>query len=96
VNAGIDVRLAELILDGDPFTADDVTYNGRFALDQSHSANGAQSGIGAMFQRASRERLIEFTGDVVKSKAKHRKGGVIRVWRGTEKGVRWAEMMLET
>jgi hypothetical protein len=92
---GFDERLAELILTGDTFTADDVTYNGRFALDRSHSPNGKQSGIGSMFQQASREHLIEFTGQVTKSKAKHRKGGAIRIWRGTEKGARWAQMILE-
>jgi hypothetical protein len=95
VSVGLDSRLAELIVSGRSFTADDVTANGVFTLDPMHSPNGTQSGIGAMFQRASRERLIEWTGEVVKSRAKHRKGGAIRVWRGTEKGARWAQMILE-
>jgi hypothetical protein len=83
-------RLAELVADGVDFTADDVTANGTVTLDGDHSANGEQNGIGGLFNRASRRGLIEFTGAIARSKAPHRKGGTIRVWRGTSAGRLWA------
>lgn len=90
----LDRRLAWLILDRRTFTADDLTEDGAVALDASHSPNGAQSGIGSFVQRASRRRLIEWTGAVVRSNAPHRKGGAIRVWSGTTAGRLWARGVL--
>lgn len=87
-------RLARLILVGREFTADDVTANGLVALDPDHAANGRQNAIGTLFNQASRRGLIDFTGQVVRSNAPHRKGGAIRVWRGTEAGVLWARSIL--
>jgi len=84
-------RLAHFILDGHPFTADDVTDNGMITVGGGHDPNSKQSSIGSMFQSHARLGHINFTGDVTKSTAKHRKGGMIRVWEGTAKGRRWAE-----
>jgi hypothetical protein len=83
-------RLAHFIMLGQPFTADDVTDNGAIAADAAHNPNSKQSSIGALFQSHARLGHIAFTGDVVKSTAKHRKGGMIRIWEGTESGRRWA------
>lgn len=87
-------RLARLLLAGGTFTADDVTGDGNVALDTSHAPNAKQNGIGTLFNQASRRGLIDFTGNVVRSNAPHRKGGAIRVWRGTEAGVLWARNVL--
>lgn len=83
-------RLAELILDGNVFTADDVTDEGRVAVDGGHRPNGRQSSIGAHFQLWRRRGWIEPTGHVIRSKAEHRKGGMIRVWAATPEGRHWA------
>ena len=82
--------LATAIVDGEPFTSDDVTDNGNRSVDPTHRANGTQSAIGSMFQQAQRNGWIEFTGRVVRSSAPHRKGGGIRVWRPTQAGIDWA------
>lgn len=82
-------RLAELILAGDDFTADDLTANGAIALD-AHRPNGGQNAIGSFFREASADGLIAWTGRGTKSMAPHRKGGLIRVWAPTPKGVVWA------
>jgi hypothetical protein len=91
-----DRRLAWLIISRQHFTADDLTDDGAVTLDAAHGANGAQSGIGAYVNRASRRGLIAWTGAVVKSKAPHRKGGAIRVWHGTDRGRTWARGVLAT
>lgn len=83
-------RLVDVILTGAPFTADDVTDAGRLAVDADHAPNGAQSAIGAQFNRWHRQGLIEPTGQVVRSAAPHRKGGAIRVWVATDRGHHWA------
>lgn len=88
--ADLERRLARLILDGEEFTADDLTDAGRLALDADHAPNAGQNGIGSFVQTASRRGLISFTGRVVRSLAEHRKGGSIRVWTGTESGRLWA------
>lgn len=80
----LDARLAELVAAGVPFTADDLTDSGHWAVDPYHAPNGAQSAVGACFRRAHARGLIEPTGTVVKSKAPHRKGGMIRVWQPTQ------------
>lgn len=89
-----DRRLAWLIIDRQHFTADDLTLDGDDPLDAGHAPNAAQNGVGAYIQQASKRRLIEFTGHVVKSRAPHRKGGGIRVWRGTTVGRLWAKSVL--
>lgn len=87
-------RLAALILTDDPFTADDITRDGELSLDPTHAPNSRQSGIGAFFQRSSKQGLIVTNGSVVRSKAPHRKGGAVRVWEATPKGRSWAEQVL--
>lgn len=84
-------RLAHFIMQEKPFTADDVTDNGAITADGTHAPNAKQSSIGSMFQSHARRGHIVFTGQVIKSTAKHRKGGMIRVWEGTASGRRWAE-----
>lgn len=85
-------RLAHFIMQDKPFTADDVTDNGAITADHgAHNPNSRQSTIGALFQHHARQGHISFTGEVIKSTAKHRKGGMIRVWQGTNSGRRWAE-----
>lgn len=73
--------LLSLAAGGDEFTADQL-----LAIvgppDPDHEANGANSGIGTVFGRASREGLIEAVG-VKPSAQPKRRGGMIRVWRGT-------------
>lgn len=86
----LEQRLAALILSGCEFTADDLTNDGRITLDAGHAPNAKQNGIGAFINAMARRGLISFTGRVVKSRAKHRKGGAIRVWFGTEAGRLWA------
>ena len=94
MNRLVQDRLARAIRAGGTFTADDVTGAGVFAVDAGHGANGAQSAIGAVFRWAVSRGLIEATGDVVRSEARHRKGGAIRVWAGTPKGRVWADARL--
>jgi hypothetical protein len=91
-SAGVNIwnDLAAVIVDGEDFTADDVTGCGTRAVDAGHAPNGAQSAIGSMFQQAQRNGWIESTNRVVRSSAPHRKGGGIRVWRPTQAGVDWA------
>lgn len=90
----VEQEFARLVLAPFVFTADDVTNEGSEAIDPDHTPNGAQSGIGRMFQIANRKRYIEWTGDVVPSKAPHRRKGIIRVWRGTAVGRAWARRVL--
>ena len=87
-------RMAHLILSGVRFTADDLTADGAVTLDQAHTPNAGQNGIGSLFNQMARRGLIEWTGTVVRSKAPHRKGGAIRVWIGTEAGHLWARSIL--
>jgi len=88
-------RLAELIMAGHDFTADDVTGDGQLTVAGDHGPNAAQNAIGSLFNTAARKRRIEWTGGVIRSHAPHRKGGAIRVWRGTPAGRRWAAAILE-
>ena len=94
-NKILERRLAWLILSQSTFTADDLTDDGQFALDANHEPNGGQSGIGAFINSASRRRLIQWTGAVVRSKAPHRKGGAIRMWAPTDAGRLWARGVLD-
>ena len=86
----LDIRFAGLVARGEPFTADDLTRSGTLTVDEHHTPNGKQSSIGSLFSWASKAGLIEGTGDWVRSTSPHRKGGVIRSWRGTPEGRRWA------
>lgn len=85
----LEQRLAELVRDGDEFTSDDVTSDGRYTIDPGHNPNGKQNGIGALMRTWSRRGLIVWTGRVTTSRAPHRKGGMIRVWVATPAGRSW-------
>ncbi len=84
-------RLLDCICDGlKEITADDLTDNGRIAIDPSHAPNGKQSAIGSFFRQMGEEGILERTGRVVRSAAPKRKGGLIQVWAVTEYGAQWA------
>lgn len=87
-------RFAVLLAAGLRFSADDVTADGAVALDGAHTPNGRQSGIGSMFRMLHRRGLIEQTGEIVRSRAPHRKGGMIQVWMPTGAGQQWARSRL--
>lgn len=83
-------RLASLLLTRESFTSDDITKDGSLAADMLHEPNGRQNAIGATFRAWANNGLIVGTGTTVKSRAKHRKGGRIQVWRPTDRGRDWA------
>lgn len=87
-------RLAALILAGGDFTIDAVTECGEIARDRGHAQNGTQNSIGSVIRNAASKGRIEFTGEIAKACSPHRKGGMIRVWRGTEAGRLWAANVL--
>lgn len=86
----IEQAMVRTIARGASFTADTLTKAGADTVDPSHQANGAQSSIGALFRSYAQRGWIEWTGDVVRSTAPHRKGGAIRVWQPTITGIRAA------
>lgn len=65
---------------GEPFSADDVIEAVGYP-DESHEPNAKNNSIGSLFQAASKAGKIEMVG-TTQSKQKHRKGGLIRVWKG--------------
>ena len=85
MNRELESRLRFLADSGDDFTADDVTGTGAWAVDPGHNPNGGQSSIGAAINEARRRGWIEPTGATVRSRAPHRKGGRIQVWRGVQR-----------
>ena len=88
----LDQELALVINSGNhpTFTADDITLIGRLTVDPAHTPNGPQSAIGRAFRAWSSRGLIEWTGAAQKSRAPHRRSGLNRVWRATDKGKAWA------
>jgi hypothetical protein len=90
----LDARLARLILTGADFTADDLTDSGAVTIDPDHRPNARQNGIGSYFTAAAKRGLIEWTGRSTKSTAPHRKGGLNRIWQGTDAGRLWAHTIL--
>ena len=90
----LQAQAARLILADLRFSSNDVTINGDIVIDPTHAQSGRQSGIGAMFNEMARRQLIEFTGDIEASTSPHRKGGMVRIWRGTEAGRLWARNVL--
>ena len=94
-NKPLERRLAWLILSARTFTADDLTDDGAFTLDGgAHVPNAGQNGIGAFIGSAHKRRLIQRTGSSVKSRAPHRKGGMIQIWAPTATGRLWAKSVL--
>jgi len=86
-------QLATLVAAGDDFTSDDLTTIGAHTLDAAHAPNGANNGIGGIFSYAAKLGRIETVG-YSRSRSPHRKGGLIRVWRGTASGRLWATSVL--
>lgn len=91
----LQARLYTLMSRGTPFTADDVTADGKVTVAGDHEPNKKQNAIGAMIRSQSQAKRIAPTGKVVSSKAPHRKGGMIREWRATDFGARWAKSQLD-
>lgn len=73
-------RMERAIDKGQPFTADDITADGKITMMGEHDPNGTQNGIGSLFREYAAKGLIRSTDRLVKSRAPHRKGGAIRVW----------------
>ena len=73
--------MEELIEAGEPFTADDLCDMAG-QPDRDHRPNSRNSGIGSLFSEYSKAKRIVPVG-VEKSRAPHRKGGMIRVWRAS-------------
>jgi hypothetical protein len=73
--------MRELARSGAPFSADDLRDR-VWEPDPDHTPNGANNTIGSIFRQAAAQGLIELTGQVVKSRSPHRKGGMIQLWRG--------------
>ena len=94
MNDSVIRRIAKVGLSVNEFSADDITNDGDWALDPAHGANGRQSAISTTFQGLSKQGNIVWTGEVVKSRSPHRRGGIIRVWRLTTKGRAWAKDLL--
>jgi hypothetical protein len=66
---------------GEDFCSDDlVAMVGH--PDTEHHHNGRNSAIGAMFHISHSRGLIEPTGEVRQSHQPHRKGGLVRLWKG--------------
>lgn len=68
---------------GKPFTSDDLVAVVGLP-DSAHNPNAANSAVGALFRTAHSMKWITPIG-VEASKQPHRKGGMIRVWRGTRR-----------
>jgi hypothetical protein len=69
----------DLIDNGEPFSADDLIELVGLP-DADHEANGRNSAMGAVFNQLHHQGRIKPVG-VTKSRQKHRKGGLIRVWQ---------------
>lgn len=69
-----------LIESGVEFTSDDLTDIVGHP-DETHTANGRNSVIGSLFRAASSQGTIQAVG-IAKSRKPHRKGNIVRVWRG--------------
>lgn len=78
-------HMRALAKSGAPFTSDDLIARAGLP-DQNHNPNSANSAVGSLFRQAAAQGLIVSDGRVVKSRQKHRKGGAVRVWLGTNHG----------
>lgn len=76
-----DEALRELAATGDQFSADDLVER-IGPPDLTRTPNGRNNSIGAVFSRARHAGLIEVVG-YTRSTTPTRKGGLIRVWKGT-------------
>lgn len=74
--------MRHLMSTDETFTADDLLRIVGHP-DDEHSANGRNSGVGALFSQYSANGQIVAV-DVARSQSVERKGGLIRVWRRAE------------
>jgi len=92
----IQYRLAEVISIREVFSADDVTLDGRFAIDHAHRPNSRQGMIGRGFNWAVMLGLIAPVDTATRqSRNPRRKRGSVRLWRRTEAGAAWAITFLD-
>ena len=84
----IEKRFHELLAAGDPFSADDLTQSG--TLQEHHEQNSSNGRIGNLFMIHKGYGHIEAI-DAVNSTSPHRHGGLIRVWKPTPDGVKYAK-----
>lgn len=75
-----DEAIIALAATGRDFTSDDLLEM-IGPPDVSHAPNARNNAMGAAFSRASKRKIIEVVGHT-QSRAQHRKGGLIRIWRG--------------
>jgi len=75
-------EIARLAASREPFTADEL-YGAVGHPDQAHTPNGANNLIGSVFREAKQMGLIEPIG-FRPSQQPHRKGGIVRIWRGVK------------
>lgn len=87
-------RLAVLIMEGNEFSANELTMCGTLTIDTGHAPNAAQNGIGPILNEAARKARITFTGRITQSCSPTRKTGMIRIWAPTEGGRLWAANVL--
>lgn len=73
-------EIKRLARTGRPFTADDL-YEKVGHPDPTHKVNSRNNVVGKIFREACEAGLIESIG-WRPSRQPHRKGGVIRIWRG--------------
>jgi len=74
---------------GRDFSADDLRDLAGVP-DDDHSPNRHNNAIGAWFGQMASAGLIVAVG-TTRSTSRERKGGLIRTWRATPAGLRWAE-----
>lgn len=87
----VQYRLAEVILTRETFTADDLTVDGRFAIDPTHRPNSRQGVIGKGFSWAATLGLIGSVDTAPRtSRNPRRRRSAQRIWRRTDDGVAWA------
>lgn len=74
--------LETLAASGMAFTSDNL-----IALvglpDEDHEPNARNNAVGSVFREAAAAGLIVSDGRLVQSRQPHRKGGAVRVWRGS-------------
>lgn len=88
-------RFAEVLALREMFNPDDVSLDGRFAIDHLHRPLGRQNVIGTVFSWAHTLGLIEPVDTATRpSRNPRRKGGAQRLWRRTDAGASWAVTFL--
>lgn len=76
-----ETELIALAATGRPFTADDLLARVG-PPDPGHAPNGRNSAVGSLFAQWHHRHHIEIVG-FAQSTTPSRKGGLIRIWRGS-------------